>query len=68
MLGHDGVWATTADDIAESYLATYYDQVSSWIAERQAQLLARPTNGASTKAGGGSPSADRFVVSTLSSC
>jgi transposase len=34
-LGHDGVWATTADDIAEYYLATYYDQVKSWIAERK---------------------------------
>jgi len=37
ILGHDGVWATTADDIAEYYLANYYDQVKSWIAERNAQ-------------------------------
>jgi allantoinase len=37
ILGHDGVWNTTADDIAEYYLANYYDQVSSWIAERKAQ-------------------------------
>ena len=30
--------ATTApDDIAEYYIANYYDQVSSWIAERKAQ-------------------------------
>jgi allantoinase len=33
ILGHDGVWATTADDIAEYYLSNYYDQVKSWIAE-----------------------------------
>ena len=38
ILGHDGVWATTADDIAEYYLANYYDQVKSWIAERKARL------------------------------
>ncbi len=38
ILGHDGVWNTTADDIAEYYIAHYYDQVSSWIAERKAQL------------------------------
>jgi hypothetical protein len=31
------VWTTTADDIAEYYLANYYDQVSSWIAARHAQ-------------------------------
>jgi allantoinase len=37
ILGHDGVWATTADDIAEYYLANYYDQVTSWIAERTAK-------------------------------
>jgi len=35
ILGHDGVWATTADDIAEYYLANYYDEVKSWIAERE---------------------------------
>ena len=37
ILGHDGVWATTADDIADYYLANYYDQVKAWIAERKAQ-------------------------------
>jgi hypothetical protein len=37
MLGHDGVWHTTADDIAEYDLAHGYDQVSSWIAARHAQ-------------------------------
>ena len=37
ILGHDGVWSTTADDIAEYYIAHYYDQVSSWIAARKAE-------------------------------
>jgi peptidoglycan/xylan/chitin deacetylase (PgdA/CDA1 family) len=37
ILGHDGVWTTTADDIAEYYIANYYDQVSAWIAARHAQ-------------------------------
>ena len=37
ILGHDGVWNTTADDIAEYYIANYYDQVSSWIAEHKSQ-------------------------------
>ena len=37
ILGHDGVWNTTADDIAEYYLAHCYDEVSSWIAARKAQ-------------------------------
>jgi peptidoglycan/xylan/chitin deacetylase (PgdA/CDA1 family) len=37
ILGHDGVWPTTADDIAEYYLANYYDQVAAWIAARTAQ-------------------------------
>ncbi len=35
ILGHDGVWNTTADDIAEYYIANYYDKVSAWIAERK---------------------------------
>ena len=34
ILGHDGVWNTTADDIAEYYMANYYDQVTAWIAAR----------------------------------
>ena len=68
ILGHNNVWTTTADDIAEYYIANYYDQVASWIAARQAQPYTPPTTGASTKAGGRSPSADRFVVSTLASC
>ena len=37
ILGHDGVWTTTADDIAEYDIAHYYDRVSSWIAARKAQ-------------------------------
>jgi allantoinase len=37
ILGHDGVWSTTADDIAEYYIANYYDHVSSWIATQKAQ-------------------------------
>jgi hypothetical protein len=28
ILGHDGVWTTTADDIAEYYLANHYDPPS----------------------------------------
>ena len=27
IMGHDGVWQTTADEIAEYYIANYYDQV-----------------------------------------
>src|SRR6476469_4344125 len=36
ILGHDGVWNTTADDIAEYYIANYYDHVTSWIATQKA--------------------------------
>jgi hypothetical protein len=39
ILGHDGVWATTADDVAEYYLANYYDRVKFWIAARKAREL-----------------------------
>ena len=38
ILWHEGVWATTADDIAEYNLANYYDQVTSWITERKARV------------------------------
>ncbi len=38
ILGHEGVWATPADGIAEYYLANYYDQVTSWITERKARV------------------------------
>jgi len=27
IMSHDGVWQTTADEIAEYYIANYYDQV-----------------------------------------
>jgi hypothetical protein len=37
ILGHDGVWHTTADDSAAYDLAHCYDQVASWIAARTAQ-------------------------------
>jgi hypothetical protein len=37
ILGHEGVWNTTADDIAEYYMANCYDQVTGWIAARQAR-------------------------------
>ena len=39
ILAHDGVWATTAVDIAEYYLANDYDQVKAWIAERKTRVL-----------------------------
>jgi hypothetical protein len=37
ILGHDGVWNTTADDIAEYYIANHYDEVLRWIARQKAQ-------------------------------
>jgi allantoinase len=37
ILGDDGVWNTTADDIAEYYITNHYDQVSTWIATQKAQ-------------------------------
>jgi hypothetical protein len=42
ILGHDGVWNTTADDIAECYIAHHYDQVLSWTATQKAQGQTRP--------------------------
>jgi hypothetical protein len=42
ILGHDGVWATNADDVAEYYIANYYDQVKSWIAERDTSPSSPP--------------------------
>jgi allantoinase len=33
ILGHEGVWATTADEVAD--YANYYDQVKSWFTERK---------------------------------
>jgi peptidoglycan/xylan/chitin deacetylase (PgdA/CDA1 family) len=31
VLGHEGVWATTADEIAEHYLAQHYDEVAAYV-------------------------------------
>jgi hypothetical protein len=36
ILGHDGIWNTTADDIAEHYIANHYDEVMHWIAGQRA--------------------------------
>ena len=40
ILGHEGVWNTTADDIAEYYLANYYDKAVASLAERKQAGLA----------------------------
>jgi hypothetical protein len=37
MLCRDEVWNTTADGIAEYYVADHYDKVSLWIAGRRAR-------------------------------
>ena len=37
ILGHEGVWNTTADDIADYYMANYYDPVTTWLAERKSK-------------------------------
>ena len=31
-MGHEGVWHTTADEIADYYIANYYDKVMAHIA------------------------------------
>lgn len=36
ILGHEGVWATTADAIAEYYIANYYDQFMEHVAAAEA--------------------------------
>ena len=33
IMSHDGVWQTTADEIAEYYIANYYDQVVAHTAQ-----------------------------------
>jgi peptidoglycan/xylan/chitin deacetylase (PgdA/CDA1 family) len=38
ILSHDGVWKTTADEIAEYYLANYYDQVLAYLEARRPEL------------------------------
>ena len=35
ILSHQGVWQTTADDIAEYYMANYYDGVVAYLKQRQ---------------------------------
>jgi peptidoglycan/xylan/chitin deacetylase (PgdA/CDA1 family) len=37
IMSHDGVWQTTADEIADYYIAHYYDQMVAHTAQRQAQ-------------------------------
>ena len=34
ILSHDGVWKTTADDIADYYMANYYDTVVAYLEQR----------------------------------
>jgi allantoinase len=36
VMSHDGVWQATADEIAEHYIANYYDDVLAHIASRKA--------------------------------
>ena len=33
IMSHEGVWQTTADEIAEYYIANYYDQAISHAAQ-----------------------------------
>ncbi len=35
ILAHDGVWQTTADDIADYYIANYYDEVLAYVEEQK---------------------------------
>jgi peptidoglycan/xylan/chitin deacetylase (PgdA/CDA1 family) len=35
ILGHEGVWKTTADDIAEYYIEHYYDEVLAYVEEQK---------------------------------
>ena len=37
ILGHEGVWQTTADDIAEYYITNYYDQAVAHAARLNTQ-------------------------------
>ena len=37
VMSHDGVWQTTADEIAEYYIAHYYDQAIAHAAQLNAQ-------------------------------
>ena len=40
ILAHDGVWQTTADDIADYYIANYYDKVLAYVEEQKKKGLA----------------------------
>ncbi len=40
IMSHDGVWQTTADDIAEYYIANYYDQVVAYVDQQKRLGLA----------------------------
>lgn len=40
IMSHDGVWQTTADDIAEYYIANYYDQVVAYVDQQKKLGLA----------------------------
>ena len=40
VLSHDGVWNTTADDIADYYLANYYDKVVAHLEQQKQKGLA----------------------------
>ncbi len=35
ILAHDGVWQTTADDIADYYIANYYDKVLAYVEDQK---------------------------------
>ena len=37
IMSHDGVWQTTADEIAEYYIANYYDQAVAHAAQLHRQ-------------------------------
>ena len=37
IMGHSGVWQTTTDEIAEYYLANYYDQEMAYISATSGQ-------------------------------
>lgn len=40
IMSHEGVWQTTADDIAEYYIANYYDQVVAYVDQQKKLGLA----------------------------
>jgi hypothetical protein len=42
MLSHDGVWQTTADEIADHYMDNYYDTMVNHI-ERRSEDSPEPT-------------------------